>query len=145
MPEVAHIVSFPGFEMLKEDILSHIKRHKVAYAFGAGVVVAGVVFYFTRDVYGPQSQPQILKDSVFSNFSPFSKVTYLNKNTVITSLERRGHPGKIIRCNETGEVFSSIQRGADVMEINRGNLTSHLHGRLPHAGGYTFEVLGEAA
>lgn len=46
---------------------------------------------------------------------------------------------------ETGEVFASQGRAADLMDIDRSNLSQHLKGRVDSVGGYTFEKLGEAA
>jgi hypothetical protein len=67
-----------------------------------------------------------------------------NTNMVITDLSRRGHPGNLTQCIETDEVFASQSRAADIMGIARPNLVSHLNGKLPHVGGYTFKRLGEA-
>jgi DNA endonuclease I-HmuI-like, NUMOD-like domain len=115
---VDHNVSFPDAEKIKVHFR---KNQKLYLGIGIGVLI-------TLAIRRPVSIAPIFN----------------NTNAVITDLSRRGHPGKIVRCNETGEVFASISRGAEVMGINRPNLTSHLNGRLPHANGYTFEVLGEA-
>jgi len=113
-----HNVSFPDAEKIK----GHFRKNKDRYLFfGLGAVV---VLAFRRPV----------------SIAP----VFNNSNTVITELSRRGHPGFILKCNETGEVFASIARAADVMGLNRPNVVSHLKGRVPHVGGYTFEMLGEA-
>ena len=61
------------------------------------------------------------------------------KNLIVSQLERRGHPGWIVRCIETGEVFASQNRAAEVTGINPGRLSEHLNGKTPHDQGYTFE------
>jgi hypothetical protein len=113
-----HNVSFPDAEKIKVHFR---KNQKLYLGIGIGVLI-------TLAIRRPVSIAPVFN----------------NTNTVITDLSRRGHPGKIIRCKETGEVFASIHRGADAMGINRGNLSSHVNGNLPRVGGYTFEVLGEA-
>lgn len=65
-------------------------------------------------------------------------------NEVTTILARRGHPGNLLRCNETGEVFASQGRAADLMGLSRGRLSQHVNGKLDDVGGYTFEKIGEA-
>lgn len=63
---------------------------------------------------------------------------------VIQQLSRRGHPGIVVRCNETGEIFASIKRASELLELDRTALTRHLQGLKDSVGGFTFEVLGEA-
>jgi hypothetical protein len=136
MDHNVHFPDFDGFRRLFEKARNHVKRHQVVYSFGAGVAVTGVtVLIFRRAM--PQGG---LRNTAFLVFRNRQTVN----NVIITQLERRGHPGYIIKCNETGEVFASQARAADAMGINRPNLVSHLNGRLPHTGGYTFERLGEA-
>lgn len=65
-------------------------------------------------------------------------------NPIITYLERRGHPGNIIRCKDTGEVWASQNRCADVMNISRTSLKRHLDGLVENVDGFRFEILGEA-
>jgi hypothetical protein len=118
-----------------ERIKRHIKKHPVAYSVGVVVVVAGVSYCLGTRVGSSR---------ILSNSASFTICSPQTINTITTQLERRGHPGKIIKCKETGEVFASISRGADLMGVNRSNLSSHLSGRVPHVGGHTFELLGEA-
>ena len=127
----------PGkFDKLKD----HVARHKVAYSFAAGVVVTSVTLIVFKRCVNSHTMGSATNTTFFSFLSPQTATT----NTYVTDLTRRGHPGKIIRCKETGELFASIHRGADMMGVNRGNLSSHLAGRLPSVGGHTFEFLGEA-
>ncbi len=63
----------------------------------------------------------------------------------ITMLARRGHPGNIVRCNETGELFASQRRASEMMNVSRYDLTQHLQGEQPHVKGLTFTKLGEAS
>lgn len=51
MPKIEHEVSFGKVGV---GITDHIKRHKVAYSFGAGIAVAGVTCFIMRNVI---SQP----------------------------------------------------------------------------------------
>lgn len=50
----------------------------------------------------------------------------------------------LVRCNETGEVFASQNRAADLLKIPKSLLTGHLNGKFESANGLTFERIGEA-
>jgi hypothetical protein len=77
------------------------------------------------------------------------KFTLLNwksptNNVVTTTMARRGHPGNMVQCVQTGEVFASVRRAAEVMNLHRRDIFNHLHGEAPDVKGYTFKNLGEA-
>lgn len=115
----------------------HIQDHKNVYlAAGGGLVVGGIsVLLGTQDVSATIKTTTVL---------PW-KSTVTHNITQTTTLIRRGHPGYVIKCLETGELFASQGRTADVMGISAANLSQHLNGKYPHAGGFTFERMGEAA
>lgn len=120
-------------ERVSGKIKTHFRNNKRVYlAFGAGVglcLVAGG----RRDV------------SVKSNIKYLGINSPDNStNVVVTQLARRGHPGNMVRCNETGEVFASQQRAAETLGLSAGNLSQHLNSKYDHVGGLTFEKLGEA-
>ena len=46
-----------------------------------------------------------------------------------------------VKCNETGECFDSIKTASIKMEIDMGNLSSHLKGFRKTVSGYTFSIL----
>lgn len=116
---------------VKDKIVTHVKDHKWIYIAGAGSFVAGVLV----------APKQIVIVDALKGIQWRSPAA----NTVTAVLARRGHPGYIIQCNETGETFASIARAAEAYGINRPNLTSHLNGRLDQVGGHTFTNLGEAS
>jgi hypothetical protein len=123
MPTVKHEHEIAKLDQVTTKIKAHWRKNKKLY-IGIGIGAAIAVIVIRRPV----------------SIAP----VFNNNNTVITDLSRRGHPGYIVRCKETGEVFASINRTSDLMNLNYGNLVSHLKGRLPAVGGYTFEILGEA-
>lgn len=119
----------------------HIKKHKTIYiasATGVGCLIVGGT---AGAVFGKQvAVKSIAKNTAVIAYKSPQTVT----NVVTTELARRGHPGHIIKCIETGEVFASRNRAAGVMGINRYELFQHLKGLQDTAGGFTFEILGEA-
>jgi len=49
---------------------------------------------------------------------------------------------KPILCVETGYIFPSIRRAAEMLGISKGNISSVLAGRRQRAGGFTFVFVG---
>lgn len=117
-----------------ERIKLHVVENKKYYLIGAGGIIVGAAgMYFFRN-------PQVITKNVsLLSYKP------TQSNTVIVSLTRRGHPGNIVRCLETGEAFASQKRAAIATGVSPGNLSRHLSGKLPHVKGLHFENLGEAA
>jgi hypothetical protein len=111
----------------------HVRENKTVYITGISCLSVGVLVTLVG------TKQLVVVDS----FKFQWKTTTLNEITTV--LARRGHPGNIVRCIETGETFASINRTANAMGLNRGNLSAHLSGHIPHVKGYHFEKLGEAA
>lgn len=112
----------------EQKIGQHVKDHWKYYAVGLGGVGVGLIA--SNRIQVANSFNIIFKSQV--------------NQIAIQSLVRRGHPGNVIQCVETGERFASQARAAKAMDIASSNLSSHLAGRLPHVGGYHFVKLGEA-
>lgn|SRR5512136_630616 len=113
-----------------ERLKSHIKENKKVYIVGGVCFVVGV------------SSTIVLCNKVRVTGIVIGKNNTLTQTTILI---RRGHPGNVIRCNETGEVFASQGRTASVMGINAARLSEHLSGKRDQVSGYTFEKLGEAS
>ena len=131
---------------LKDRALEHYYRHEMLYkgiAIGAGatLLVVGAVHY--RSLYvltkngGAGALSLIASDEAVVNAA--GRDLY-----VIQQLKRRGHPGYVVRCNETGETFASINRAATMNDISPSTIRNQICGRIPNAKGLTFTKLGEA-
>lgn len=116
-----------------DKVKKHLKSNKQVYVG----VVAGAIIGAVTVVVLNRTEAFVITDSL--KLQVLSPTT----NNITTVLERRGHPGNIIKCKETGEIFGSQERAADVMGINASNLSRHLRGDMAHVKGYTFENLGE--
>lgn len=92
----------------------------IGFGFGAGYIAA----------------PKQI--SVIAQYKPVASAP-----EVIQQLIRRGHPGNIIKCVETGEVFASQNRAADALGVSKTALGKHLKGFADSANGYHFELIGE--
>lgn len=120
-----------------EKAKTHLRENWKYYAVGGGCLIIGAVV--GAIAYRGRSIGNV---NVRQNIAYKSPVTVENITEV--HLVRRGHPGNVIRCNETGEVFASQKRAADLLKINQGEISRNVRGLQPNAGGLTFSVLGEA-
>ncbi len=117
-----------------EKIQNHFKENKTVYLAGAGGVVIGAIGVFVTSGGGVQ-----IVDSM-----KLTLVNWKSPHTSQTVMIRRGHPGNIIRCDQTGELFASQARAAKANNISGASLSMHLRGLKENVKGLTFNNLGEA-
>lgn len=117
-----------------KPVRRHFKRNADVYK-GAGIATGTLAVLAV--IVGWQNES--IRQSV-QQINLFSDVD----NVQIAMLERRGHPGNVIRCNETGETFASQNRTAEACKVNAGKLSEHLNGKREHVNGMTFTKLAEA-
>jgi len=119
-------------------ITDHVKRHRIAYLLGSSAVIAGAVFFVTRGSYSGELPPSDgIKHIIIRPFSIFSRQNVI---TVIAR-EGRGHPGYIVRCKETGEIFLSQAEAAKSVGTIPITMSRHLRGNISHIYGLHFERL----
>ncbi len=112
----------------EQKIGQHLKDHWKYYAIGLGGVGVGLVA--SNRIQVANSFNIIFKSQV--------------NQIAIQSLARRGHPGSVTQCVETGERAASINRMAEIMSLPATSIKNQLAGRTPDVKGYTFKILGEA-
>lgn len=70
-------------------------------------------------------------------------LAFLSKqNTaVVTVIERegRGHPGYLVRCLETNDIYPSQTAAAKALDIPPSVITDHINGKFPDAHGFHIE------
>ena len=89
----------------------------------------------------------ILRDSIVEaqrDSIVLGKNATLNQVSYFAS-ERQGPPSWVVRCIETGNVFTSQRSAAFAMEISESNISRQLNGLKDQADGYHFERLCMAA
>lgn len=121
---------------------THFKKHKAVY-ISAGIVTAvGTAAFFLGRRSMRVSPEDITKLSAANTNA--GAIIWKPVQNISQTVIRRGHPGFLVQCVETGEIFASLRRASDVLGIDRGGLSKHLHGLQDAVGGYTFKILGEA-
>jgi hypothetical protein len=120
-----------------DKIKKHFRDHKEAYITGGVCLVVGaaVTYLVVKGNTDPELDESIKLINTITG----------DHNTIITQIVRRGHPGDIVRCIETGEVFASKNRAAAMNGISATALRNHLSGITESVKGLTFETLGEAS
>jgi hypothetical protein len=130
-----------------EKVKEHVKKHKVAYScLGTGIVVAGITYFIMRE----RCSSQHISVGIASDAAQGGIVAVLGKNAVINNVSyissrRKGSPSWVIRCLETGEIFTSQKAAALAMNIPQSELSQHLNGLRNYVRGYTFERICMAA
>lgn len=56
---------------------------------------------------------------------------------------RSGHPGIIVRCDQTGTIYKSLKEASDDMHFNKNSLSLHINNKARHVKGYTFTVIDD--
>jgi hypothetical protein len=133
-------IKLPNFTT---GIKEHISRHKVAYSFGSGIVVAGITFCIMR---GVASQPISRGIAVTAErgIAVLGKKVVMN-NVSYISANRQGPPSWVVRCLETGDIFSSQNAAANTMGLSPAEISQHLNGMRDHVLGHHFERICLAA
>ena len=113
----------------------HLKKHKTAYLVGAGVV-AGVVLGAIVTAVTKQG------NAAMQNVVAF-KTGDISQNVIQVAMTRPGPKSFVVQCLDTQATFPSLRAAASELGINPGELSKHLSGNLPTAGGLTFAKLAE--
>lgn len=122
-----------------QKVKQHFRDNKKVYITGATCLTVGAAAGFLY----PNRQI-IISNIKMLNYKPTDNSTTINAQILVEAPGRRMHPGYVIRCNETGEVASSIRRMAEVIGVSNRDLAKHLRGEIPDVNGMTFTNLGEA-
>jgi hypothetical protein len=131
---------FETYDKVKE----HIKQHKEAYIVGAaGIGLATITWLITR---GNTSQSINRGIPVVAN----GGIPVVGKKIAIGSIsyisaDRQGSPSWVVRCKETGNIFTSQRSAALEMELPASEISRHLNGILENVRGFTFERICMAA
>jgi hypothetical protein len=125
-------------------VKEYLQEHKELYiGLGVGVIVAGITYSIMR----AQSGSIILRDSiveaqrdsiVLGKNATLNQVSYFDSN-------RQGPASWVVRCVETGLVFTSQRAAALAMDISESNISRQLNGLKNQADGYHFERICMAA
>ena len=128
---------------MNEKLKGHFKKHYRIYVLAGTILISVSVGILVGKNVNTRKMIKIIGDGAVSLID--SQIdTAMISPTVNIHLERRGHPGYLVQCLETGEVFASQNRAADVFGLSASRISDHLNGRTSDLGGLHFQRLGEA-
>jgi hypothetical protein len=128
---------------LKDKIVTHVQEHKEIY-IGIGVgALAGITCTVMKSI---AQQPISRGISVTADrgISVAGKKVSLNNVSYIYA-NRQGPPSWVVRCIETGVIFTSQHSAAMEMGLPEAELSKHLNGLMDHVRGNHFERICLAA
>lgn len=125
------------------QIKFHVLKHQVRYAAGGGAALAGITCLVMR---GVATQP-ISRDLIVTagRDAIVARKKVVMDNVSFISADRQGPPSWVVRCKETGEIFTSQNSAASEMGITKSNISRHLNGLQENAQGNHFERICLAA
>ena len=133
--------------MTKDQIKEHVSEHKALYIVGSLGVVAGFTCIIVRGQCPgvprvPESSvPRVLDGPTTVTARPLSFFSTRQTTNVVNVIERtgRGHPGYIVHCVETQELFPSQYEAARQLNTSPSIVSGHLNGKLPDVNGVHLE------
>lgn len=134
------------YEDKKVILKKHYKKYRTVYIIcGTAIVSAGITYLIMRDEHirrtigvPAQSTIGVLGENVKIKNSTLNTVSYIYA-------DRQGPPSWVVRCLETGAIFTSQKSAALEMNIPADHLSNHLNGTRDHVNGYHFERICLAA
>lgn len=128
-----------------DEVKSHFEKYKFVYlAGGIGVGIAGFTYLIMRGV--DSSEPISHGNAVTAERG----IAVLGKRVVMSNVSyissnRQGPPSWVVRCKETGEIFTSQNAAASAMGLFASEVSQQLTGRKDNVQGFHFERICLAA
>ena len=127
-----------------QKIKVHVKENKKTYLAGAGgAAFAGITCLIVRGV-ASQSISRGSAVTADRGIAVIGKKIVMRNVSYISS-DRQGPPSWVVRCKETGSIFSSQRSAAVEMGLPESELSKHLNGLRDHVYGNHFERICLAA
>jgi hypothetical protein len=112
-----------------EQIKTHFQENKKVYVAGGVCLVVGIVATLLVSRQAPTTQ-------IINTISP----VFNNNNANVVTLG--GYAHKIVKCNETGEIWETVTSAAKAVGVDVGKMSKHLNGHKPHVNGSTYSIIG---
>ena len=121
------------YDSILDRVKDHFDRYKTVY-ISAGVIALSIGVGI---IIGKKIDTHDLPTNVISN----STEAIINNGSLIQN-NFQGHLSKIVRCIETGEIWPSIRKAAEDLDVKASDISKVINGHSESAGGMHFEVLG---
>ena len=123
-----------------ERIKKHFRDNKKTYIVtGVAVTVSVVTIYLLTRNHVKVQAPQIIVAPVFNNDNAIAPVF---NNDSSSSVNFGGHPHKIVKCDQTGDIWETITEAAKAAEVKMPYMSRHLNGHIDHVNDKTYSIIG---
>jgi hypothetical protein len=129
---------------VNDEIKSHFEKYKLAYISGGVVAIAGITCLITRGVASSEPISRGYAVTAERGIAVLGKRVVMN-NVSYISAGRQGPPSWVVRCKETGAIFTSQNSAAQEMGVSASELSKHLNGVREHVDTFHFERICLAA
>ena len=119
-------------ETFGQKVKGHFNRNKGKYIIGGFCTVVGVGVGIYMGNKGMINVQLVNTGVVEQNLT-------IDKS--VNVLTRRGHAGNVVRCVETGETFASQNRAAQLLGLNKFEVSKHIRGLQDDVEGFHFEKI----
>jgi hypothetical protein len=127
-----------------QQVKKHFCENKKTYLAGVGgAAFASITCIVMRGVASQSISPGISGTASRGISVTGKKIAMTNVSLI--SANRQGPPSWVIRCLETGNIFTSQHAAAIEMGLPESELSKHLNGFMDHVRGNTFERICIAA
>lgn len=141
------VLNVPSVKEIATRVKNHVIEHKDVYIVGGTCIAVGIVIgrstsndtYITNNNYltveGDAKAP-IALDSDFDTYSPI-----VNNSTTINQVALGGHQTKIVKCEETGELFASATDAAEQAGVTLHAMSRHINGHRDNIEGNHYRIV----
>ncbi len=129
---------------LTKEVKSHFEKYKFAYLAGGVVGIAGITYLIMRGVDPSEPIGRGISVTAERGISVLGKKVVMENVSYISS-NRQGPPSWVIRCVETGDIFTSQISAAREMGLPASEISKQLNGVMDHVRGNHFERICLAA
>ena len=128
---------------MQKEIKEHFAKYRNVYITAGIVVLASVVTGLTvYSVSKTDIKPVSIGD-IHENSNVAVNLGGTLNYTIKSS--RKGPPSWVVRCLETGQLYSSQRQAANTLNLDKNNLSKHLNGLTDSVSGLHFERVCMAA
>jgi hypothetical protein len=116
-----------------DKIKQHVVANKPAYIAGISCLTVGVLVGAAC-----KNRPINFNNTVAPIFNNTASPVIENANTTTLG----GYAHKLVRCNESGQIWETLKEAADSISVSPSTLSKHVNGHTDHVYGSTFSIVG---
>lgn len=115
-----------------QAVKEHLVKHRTAYLCGGAGIAVGI-FVGRRTSFVTELAPQIV-----------NTVAPVFNNNNSSNVNFGGHLRKLVRDDQTGQIWETVTDAAEALGIEFSRLSRHLNRHIPDINGKTYSIVGIA-